>query len=148
MLFPLFGEFVLFFSYPFQHTSFTRIALPTPFEVNLFLGYFPSLYSFVSYSSRIVFFLPFSLSRFLLLSLSLSLSLSFFHRGVCGILLPQPGIDWSWALGRVLTTVVPGNSLCSFTLLSLFEFTHLLRVTTGWVSTYVDKLSSLRVASV
>ena len=79
MLFLLFGEFILFFSYPFQHTSFTWIALPTPFEVNLsatFLGYFPSPCSFVSCSPRIVFFLPsflplsLSLSRFLFLFLS------------------------------------------------------------------------------
>lgn len=96
MLFPLFGEFFLFFSFPFQHTSFTWIALPTPFEVNssaTFLGYFLSPCSFVIYSPRIVFFLPSFLSLSFSVFLSLSLSLSFFHRGVCGIILPQPGID-------------------------------------------------------
>ena len=149
MLFLLFGEFILFFSYPFQHTSFTWIALPTPFEVNLsatFLGYFPSPCSFVSCSPRIVFFLPSFLS--LSLSLSLIFSFSFFLSSWSLWDLTSPTRDWSWALGRVLTTGVPGNSLCSFTFLSPFGFTPLLRVTTGWVSPYVDKLSSLRVAAV
>ena len=99
----LFGEFFLFFSYPFQHTSFTWIAVATPFEVNssaTFLGYFLSPCSFVSYSPRIVFFLSsflsISFSLCLPLSVSFSLFLSFIVEFVGSYFLNQGLILGPW----------------------------------------------------
>ena len=137
----LFGEFFLFFSYPFQHTSFTWITLPTPFEVNssaTFLGYFLSPCSFVSYSPRIVFvlssFLSLSFSPCLPLSVSFSLFLSFIVEFMGRTSSTR---DWSWALRRVLTSGVPGNSPRSGFHMLISVWVHSFVEGDYWMSVYL-----------